>query len=131
MAITNFNPDLWAKAVQSNLNKEHVAAARFNRKYEGELKASGESIKISSIGRITSKAYTRNAGAGGTASTPSIAGIDRPEILQGSSLWLIPGQMFYINFEIDDVDHYQHLPDLLGQATPESAYPLSDRAGLH
>lgn len=130
MSITNFNPDLWAKAVQSNLNKEHVFAMRMNRKYEGELKASGESIKISSIGRITAKNYTRNAGAGNTAASPTIAGIDRPEILQGSSLWLIPDQMKYINFEIDNVDHYQQVPDLMAEATREAAYALEDAADL-
>jgi hypothetical protein len=130
VSITNFNPDLWAKAVQSNLNKNHVFAARMNRKYEGELKASGESIKINSIGRITSKAYTRNAGAGNTAASPTIAGIDRPEILQGSALWLIPDQMFYTNFEIDDVDRYQQVPDLMGEATREAAYSFADRADL-
>lgn len=128
MSITNFNPELWAKAVQANLNKQHVFAARMNRKYEGELKASGESIRISSIGRITSKAYTRNAGAGNTAASPTIAGIDRPEILNGASLWLVPDQMYYTNFEIDNVDHYQQVPDLMGEATREAAYSFADRA---
>ena len=130
MTISNFNPQLWARAIQVNLNREHVFAARMNRKYEGELKASGESVKISSIGRITAKTYTRNAGAGNTAASPTIAGIDRPEILQGSSLWLIPDQQRYINFEIDDVDHYQQVPDLMGEATREAAYSLADVADL-
>lgn len=130
MSISNFNPDLWAKAVQSNLNKEHVFAARMNRNYEGELKAGGEAIKINSIGRITAKTYTRNAGAGNTAASPTIAGIDRPEILNGAALWLVPDQMKYINFEIDNVDRYQQMPDLLGEATREAAYALADAADL-
>lgn len=130
MSITNFNPDLWSKAVQSNLNKQHVFAKRMNRKYEGQLSESGESIKINSIGRITAKDYSRNAGAGNTAASPTIAGIDRPEILQGSALWLIPDQMKYINFEIDNVDHYQQVPDLMGEATREAAYSLADAADL-
>lgn len=130
MSISNFNPDLWAKAVQSNLNKEHVFAARMNRKYEGDLRSSGEAIKINSIGRITAKNYTRNAGAGNTAASPTIAGIDRPEILNGSALWLVPDQMKYINFEIDNVDRYQQVPDLMGEATREAAYALADAADL-
>ncbi len=130
MTITNFNPDLWAAAVQSNLNKAHVYAARFNRKYEGQLKASGESVKINSIGRITAKSYTKNAGAGGTAASPTIAGIDRPEVLQGSGMWLVPDQMKYINFEIDDVDRYQQVPDLMSEATREAAYALEDATDL-
>jgi hypothetical protein len=130
MTIANFNPDLWAKSVQSNLNKQHVFAMRMNRKYEGDLKASGESIKINSIGRITAKNYTRNAGAGNTAASPTIAGIDRPEILQGSAMFLIPDQMKYINFEIDNVDHYQQVPNLMGEATREASYSLADAADL-
>ncbi len=130
MSIDNFNPALWAKAVQSNLNKEHVYAARMNRKYEGQLSESGESVKISSIGRITLKSYSRNAGAGNTAASPTIAGIDRPEILQGSSLFLIPDQLKYINFEIDNVDRYQQVPDLMSEATREAAYAFTDGADL-
>ncbi len=102
-----------------------------NRNYESELKASGESIKISSIGRLTVKSYTRNAGAGNTAASPTVAGIDRPEILQGSSLWLVPDQMKYVSFEIDDVDHYQQVPNLMGEATREMAYAFSDAADLY
>lgn len=110
--------------------KEHVFAARMNRKYEGELSANGESIKINSIGRITAKNYSRNAGAGNTAASPTIAGIDRPEILQGSALWLIPDQMKYINFEIDNVDRYQQMPDLFSEATREASYALTDASDL-
>ena len=127
MTITNFNPALWAKGTQSNLNKLHVFAARMNRKYEGELKASGESIKINSLGRLTAKNYTKNAGAGNTAASPTIAGIDRPEILQGSALWLIPDQMKYVNFEIDNVDRYQQVPDLMSEATRDWQASRSSR----
>ena len=59
MSISNFNPALWAKALQVNLDKAHVFAdtSVMNRKYEGQLSESGESIKINSIGRITAKDY--------------------------------------------------------------------------
>src|SRR5688572_11343788 len=109
MSISNFNPTLWATALQANLQKAHVWAdpSVMNRKYQGQLSANGEAVKINSIGRITNKAYTRNAGAGNTAASPTIAGIDRPEILQGSALFLTPDQQRYINFEIDDVDAAQ------------------------
>jgi hypothetical protein len=45
-------------------------------------------------------------------------------------MWLIPDQMKYINFEIDDVDHYQQVPDLMSEATREAAYALEDAADL-
>lgn len=130
MTITNFNPDLWAKAIQANLNKAHVGAARMNRKYERELSASGESIKINSIGRITTKTYTKNSGMDGTYASPTITGIDPPETLDGSALWLIPDQFKYFNFGIDNIDKYQQVPALMGDATREAAYSLSDTADL-
>ncbi len=131
MSISNFNQVLWAKALQVNLNKAHVFAdtSVMNRKYEGELKQ-GEAVKINSIGRITVKTYSRNAGAGNTAASPTIAGIDRPEILQGSMLSLIADQLKYFNFEIDDVDEAQQKPHIMSDAMREAAYGLTDTIDL-
>lgn len=101
-----------------------------NRDYEGEIKAQGDTVKISSIGRITVNNYTRNAGAGGTAASPTIAGINRPEILQGSSLFLTVDQAKYFNFEIDDVDKWQQTPKLMSKAMKEAAYSMADAVDL-
>jgi hypothetical protein len=129
MSIDNFNPVLWSKAFLFNLNKKHVHADVMNRDYEGEVKH-GQSVKISSIGRISVKAYTRNAGAGGTAASPTIAGIDRPEILQGSSLFLTIDQQKYFNFEIYDIDRWQQVPDLMDKAMKEAAYAMANTVDL-
>ena len=129
MAIDNFNPALWSKAFLFNLNRKHVHADVMNRDYEGEVKH-GASVKVSSIGRVTIKDYVRNAGAGGTAASPTIAGIDRPEILQGSSLWLLIDQQKYFNFEIDDVDAWQQQPKLMDKAMKEAAYAVANTTDL-
>ncbi|MCR4342016.1 MAG: hypothetical protein NUW01_19235 [Gemmatimonadaceae bacterium] len=126
MTISNFNPLIWSKSFLDNLNKQHVHAAVCNRDYEGEIKAVGDTVKISSIGRITVSAYTRNAGLGGTAASPTIAGIARPEILQGSSLFLTISESDYFNFGIDDADAYQQKPKLMGKAMKEAAYAMAD-----
>ena len=131
MSIGNFNPVLWAKGIQVNYNKVHVYMDVMNRKYEGEIKNQGDTVKISSIGRVTIKDYTRNAGAGNTAASPTIAGIDRPEILQGSSLMLSISQAKYFNFEIDDIDRWQQVPDLMDDATREAAYAMSNTVDLY
>lgn len=126
MTITNFNPTWWTKGFLYNLNKRHVHAAVMNRDYEGEIKQAGDTVKISSIGRITVKAYTRNAGLGGTAASPTITGIDRPEILQGSSLFLTISEGDYFNFAVDDVDAYQQQPKLADKAMKEAAYAMAN-----
>ena len=97
-----------------------------NRDYEGEIKQAGDTVKISSIGRVTINSYTRNSGAGGTAASPTIAGIARPEILQGSSLSLTVSEQKYFNFEIDDIDAYQQKPKLMDKAMREAAYAMAN-----
>lgn len=127
MSITNFRPTIWAKALQYNLNKKHVHADVMNREYEGEIKSFGDTVKISSIGRVTTTAYTNNAGMGGTDASPTITAIARPEILQGSSLFLNIDQAYYFNFAISDVDKRQQTPKLLNEAMKEAAYSIADR----
>lgn len=129
MSISNFNATLWSRGFLYNLNKRHVHADVMNRDYEGEVKQ-GQVVRISSIGRITVKAYTRNAGAGGTAASPTIAGIERPEILQGSSLSLTIDQQEYFNFEVDDVDAWQQQPKLMDKAMKEAAYAMANEVDL-
>lgn len=126
MAIGNFNPTIWSKGFLYNLNKRHVHADVCNRDYEGEIQASGDTVKISSIGRITVRAYTRNAGLGGTEASPTITAINRPEILQGSSLFLTIDQSDYFNFAIDDADKFQQQPKLMDKAMKEAAYAMAD-----
>lgn len=126
MSITNFNPTIWSKAFLANLNKRHVHAESMNRDYEGEIKQVGDTVKISSIGRITVRSYTRNAGLGGTAASPTITAIARPEILQGSSLFLTISEADYFNFAIDNVDRWQQQPKLMDKAMKEAAYALAN-----
>lgn len=129
MALDNFNPTLWSSVFLANLNRRHVHADVMNRDFEGEVKH-GATLKISSIGRVTVKDYTRNAGAGNTAASPTIAGIDRPEILIGSSLFLTIDQQKYFNFEIDDIDSWQQTPKLMSKAMKEAAYAMANTVDL-
>jgi len=126
MSIGNFNPVIWSKGFQINLNKAHVHANLLNRDYEGEIQAHGDTVKISSIGRITVRAYTRNAGLGGTDASPTITAINRPEILQSSSLFLTIDQAEYFNFAIDDADKFQQQPKLMDKAMAEAAYAMAN-----
>ena len=126
MSITNFNPTIWTKGFLVNLNKVHVHAAVLNRDYEGEIKEAGDTVKISSIGRVTIREYTRNAGLGGTAASPTITAIARPEILQGSSLFLTISEGDYFNFAIDDADKFQQQPKLMDKAMKESAFAMAN-----
>ena len=126
MGIGNFNPTIWSAGFLFNLNKAHVHADVLNRDYEGEIQAAGDTVKISSIGRVTINAYTRNSGLGGTEASPTVTAIRRPEILQGSSLFLTIDQQEYFNFAIDDVDAFQQKPKLMDKAMKEAAYAMAN-----
>lgn len=130
MTVTNFNPTIWSKSFLYNLNKRHIHADVMNRDYEGEIKTAGDTVKISSIGRMTTQAYTRNAGLGGTAASPTITAIRRPEILIGSSMFLTISEADYFNFAIDDVDGFQQSPKLMDKAMKEAAYAMANVVDL-
>jgi len=126
MAIGNFNPTIWSKGFLVNLNKAHVHADVVNRDYEGEIQQAGDTVKISSIGRVTVRAYTTNSGLGGTDASPTFTAIQRPEVLQGSSLFLTIDQQEYFNFAIDDIDAFQQKPKLMDKAMAEAAYAMAN-----
>ena len=126
MSISNFIPLFWAKGFQVNLNKRHVHADVLNHDYEGDIQAAGDTVKIGSIGRVTTQAYTRNAGLGGTDASPTITAIRRPEITECSSLFLTLDQSDYYNIAIDDVDKKQQQPKLMNGVMTEAAYAMAN-----
>lgn len=127
MAIGNFNPTIWSVGFLANLNKAHVHVNFLNRDYEGEISAFGDVVKIGSIGRVTVRDYTTNSGLGGSdPEVPDIAGIIRPEVTQGSSLFLNIDQAKYFNVAIDDVDARQQKPKLMNNLMEEAAFAMAD-----
>ena len=88
-------------------------------------------MKIGSIGRVTINDYTRNSGLGGTDLLPTITGIARPEITQGSSQFLTIDQAKYFNVAIDDADKYQQQPKLMDKVMKEAAYGMANTVDLH
>lgn len=114
MTIANFVPTVWAASVLKNLNDAHVYAGRCNNDYEGDVRSFGDTVKINSIGRITVSDYTRNST------------ISAPETLVGSQQILTIDSAKYFNFEIDNIDKWQAKPKLMGDATTEAAWAMSD-----
>jgi len=111
MAIENFKPTIWNARLLANLKKSHVLAGIANREYEGQITGAGDSVKISSIGRITVSDYT---------------GSVNYETLEDSSIKLVIDQQKYFGFEIDDVDAVQSNANEMDEAMEEASYGLSD-----
>ena len=123
MALTNSQVTVFARELQSSLKKALVFAGpqAVNRNYEGEIRQTGDSVRIRSISRPTIAAYTKNV----TEITP--------ETLTDAERTLLIDQANYFAFEIDDVDmaQVQNGGGLMSEAALESAFGLADVADLY
>jgi hypothetical protein len=113
MTLTSFIPTIWAARLLQNLNEAHVFASLANRDYEGDIKASGDTVKINAIGRVTIGAYTKDTN------------ISTVETLTSAQTTLLIDQSNYFNFQIDDIDKAQAKPKVMDEAMREAAYGLS------
>lgn len=120
MAIANFQPTIFSAEVLSSLKKTLVFAGPgvVNRDYEGEIRNTGDTVKITSISRPTVDTYTKNS------TTISF------ETLTDASRSLLIDQSKYFAFEIDDIDYRQSADGgrLMSEAAQEAAYALADTA---
>lgn len=115
MAITRFRPEIWSALLLSSLKKAHVYAALCNRNYEGEIRAAGDTVRITSISRPTINSYTRNTDIS-------------YEELTDAQRTLVVDQEKYWAFTLDDVDAAQARADVVPEAMSESAFGLRDVA---
>lgn len=114
MSIRNAIPAVWAADILRALDTLLVYGnpAIINSDYEGEISQAGDTVRIVTLGDVTVKDYTRDAD------------IDAPETLTDAQLNLLIDQQKYFNFEIDDIDRRQTLPELRGEAALRAAYGL-------
>ena len=118
MSVDRFVPSLWAATLLENLNDAHVAVNLCNRNYEGDISQSGDTVRITSIGRVTIDNYVKNS--------TSIS----PETLDDSQQVLTIDQAKYFAFQVDDVDARQVRDDgaLMDVAMRDAAWGLGDEA---
>ena len=118
MSVDRFVPSLWAATLLENLNDAHDAVNLCNRNYEGDISQSGDTVRITSIGRVTIDNYVKNS--------TSIS----PETLDDSQQVLTIDQAKYFAFQVDDVDARQVRDDgaLMDVAMRDAAWGLGDAA---
>jgi hypothetical protein len=113
MSVTSFIPELWNARLLHALDKNHVATNIVNRNYEGEIKQSGDTVHINSIGAINVNSYQHGT---------SIVFQE----LSTEDQTLVIDQEKYFAFQIDDVDAAQAAGDLMDEAMGRAAYALAD-----
>lgn len=114
MTLDAVIPQVWSARLLKNLNDEHVYADLLTREYEGEIKQSGDSVRIHTVGRVTINSYTKNT----TTLTR--------ERLDVAAQVLIVDQAHYFDFEIDDIDAAQQNPKLMSSFMEEAVWGFND-----
>ena len=114
MAVTNFIPTIWAAQLLQATKTTHVGAGICNRDYEGNIRDSGDTVKITSISDPTVVNYT---GADLTF-----------QDLTDATRSLLIDQAKAVAFNLDDVDAAQAVNGgaLISEAVDRSAYKLAD-----
>jgi len=114
----NFIPTVWAARLLVALEKALVYAqdGTVNRDYEGDIKESGNTVKIGSIGDVTIGDYVKNTN------------ITDPEILTDAEQSLLIDQSKYFNFYVDSVDRAQQNVNVMDEAMRRAAWALREKA---
>jgi hypothetical protein len=120
MAITKFQPEIWAAELLSVLDKSLVYAGSpcSNRDYEGEISAFGDRVHITSVGDPTITPYAKDTN------------LSEPEALTDDQQTLIIDQQNSFNFQIDDIDKAQvrNSGGLMSEASRRAGFGLRDAA---
>lgn len=114
MAVDGFRPEIWSAKILTALRNKLVYANLCNRDYEGEIRAAGDTVHITSIGEVSTRAYTE------------LTTISWDEVSDTQTDLLID-QKRYFALKVDDVEVKQALP-FLDEATRSAAYALADNA---
>lgn len=119
--MENFIPELWSRQLLKDFRRKLVFARLVNRNYEGEIKQYGDTVKITTPGKITVNNYA------GTVN------YETPDSTQQS---LIIDKQRYAAFQIGDVIAAQANVDLMSTYMEETGIALAgdvdqDLAGLY
>lgn len=119
MAITNFQPEIWAAELLSVLSKSLVYGGSnvVNRNYEGEVANAGDTVHITSISDPSIGTYTKDTDI-------------TVQVLTDAERALLIDQQKYFAFEVDDIDLRQvkNSGGLMSEAAARAGFGLADTA---
>ena len=117
MAYSNFIPEIWAEAINRELERLCVFAEDCNRQYEGNVKSKGDTVHILGIGKPTIHTLERDAASGE---------IEGPEEVADNSLPLVIKEIRYFNYMVGDIDKAQAVGGVMDALSAESAEGLAN-----
>lgn len=98
MAFENFKPQVWAAEIQTETEQMCVWAEDCNKRWEGNIKEAGESVKIRGVAAPTITVITK-----GERKTK----LPERESLEDTSVIMYINYMATFDYEIDDLDEAQ------------------------
>lgn len=117
MAYTNFIPEIWAEAINRELERLCVFAEDCNRQYEGNVKSKGDTVHILGIGKPTIHTLARGSASGD---------IEGPEEVADNTLPLVIDEIRYFNYKVGDIDKAQAVGGIMDALSAESAEGLAN-----
>ncbi len=117
MAVDQFRPEIWTAEILTALRNKLVygGAGIVNRDYEGDISQAGDTVHITSIGDVATRAYTEHT---------DISWDELSDTQQD----LLIDQKRYFAFKVDDVERKQALGGFVEEASQSAAYGLADNA---
>lgn len=117
MAVDQFRPEVWSAAILTALRNRLVFCGDgiVNRDYEGEISQAGDTVHITSIGEVSTRAYTEHT---------NISWDELSDTQQDLTI----DQKRYFAFKVDDVEKKQALGGFVDEASRSAAYGLADNA---
>lgn len=112
MAITNFKPEIWSRAILLTLRNKLVYGNLCNRDYEGDISQAGDTVHITSFADPTISDYA----AYGSLTWQQLTDSDLTLIIDASKSF---------SFMVDDIDRKQALPGFIETASTYAAYGLA------
>jgi len=117
MSVQDFIPTIWSASVLRSFEKASVYGSCLSRDYAGELKQSGDTVKIPIVGAVAVREYSRNEDISYDTAT-------------GTTLDVVIDNCAYWALRADDLDVAQSKPAFLDACTKSAGYALRDKVDI-
>jgi hypothetical protein len=115
MAYQNFIPTVWSESINRELSRSLVFAEDCNRQYEGDVKKSGDSVRILGVGKPTI-----------TSTTDKNITLTGAENVDDTSITMLIKQIAYYNYKVDDIDKRQAVGGVMEALSKETTEGLGN-----
>ena len=119
MSYNNFIEKIWAKGIQTELERLHVFADGVNREYEGVIKNLGDTVRIKNVGKPTIT-------VGDIATVGRDITLSDPEEVPDGAVSLVVDHYATFNYQVQDIDKAQGAGDVMDALNRETSEGLAD-----